>query len=360
MTVEELRQALRALERENTELRLAQQSLDATRANEAWFRSVFTNVITAIAATDRSGRVTHFNDAFLRLLDYDADTLRRMNFSDFTDPDDLKKEMVFFEEILSGQREHYRLTKRYFARGHRVLWVDLSVAAIRNAKGEVTHFVAVIEDITELWRARAELETLLREVHHRVKNNLQVISSLLSLQAAQSPDEGVRTALAESGARVQTMARVHERLYRSPSLSSLELGEHLSDLAKMVFQGNHRPGLTLDCEVDSSEADLELAIPLGLVLNELVSNACKHAFRGRQEGRVSVRLRRESERLQLVVADDGLGLPPGLDLANPASLGLRLVQTLVKQMRATLSVQRTAGTSVEITVHGTGEGATHR
>ena len=350
MTVEELRQALRALEGENAELRLAQQSLDATRASEAWFRSVFTNVITAIAATDRSGRVTHFNDAFLTLLDYDAEAMQRMNFSDFTDPDDLKSEMVFIEEILAGKREHYRLTKRYFARGRRVLWVDLSVAVIRDAKGEVTHFVAVIDDITELWRARAELETLLREVHHRVKNNLQVISSLLSLQAAQSTDEGVRAALAESGARVQTMARVHERLYRSARLSSLELGEHLSDLAKLVFQGHQRPGLELDCEVDSMEVDLELATPLGLILNELVSNACKHGFRGRQAGRVSVRLHREGERLELVVADDGLGLPPGFELNQSASLGLRIVRSLVEQMRGTLSLRQARGTSISVVV----------
>lgn len=368
----ELRARLVELERHNAELRQNQVSLEATQASEAWFRSLFTNVHTAIAATDRSGRLTHFNEAFLALLGHDAEAMRRMNFSDFTAPGDLEAERVLFEEMRAGTRKHYRLTQRYFGRGGRVLWVDLSVDVICDAKDEVTHFVAVIDDVTQLCQARTELErahaelqsrvaqhcsevhekeTLLREVHHRVKNNLQVVASLLSLQAAQSTEAGVRAALAESAARVQVMALVHERLHRSARLRSLELGEHLSSLAKMVFQSTHHPGITLDCEVESMEVDLESAMPLGLILNELVSNACKHAFHERGEGRVSVRLRRLGAGLELVVEDDGQGLPPGVDLEKSPSLGLRIVCALVRQLRATLSVEPARGTRIRIIQH---------
>ena len=133
------------------------QALTALQTSEAWFRSIFENVNTGIASTDRSGRITRFNEAFRAMLGYDAQTLERMNFRDFTHPDDLQLEIVFFDEILAGKRNHYHVTKRYIAQDGHILWVDLSAGAIRDAGGEVVNFVAVVQDITERKQAEEAL-----------------------------------------------------------------------------------------------------------------------------------------------------------------------------------------------------------
>ena len=137
-----------------------EEALTKLQKSESWFRSIFENVNTGIASTDSSGRVTSFNEAFRTMLGYDAEALKNMNFADFTHPDDLKLETVFFNEILAGKRNHYHITKRYIASDGRLLWVDLSSAAIRDARGEVTNFVAVIQDITDRKVAENEIEHL--------------------------------------------------------------------------------------------------------------------------------------------------------------------------------------------------------
>ena len=136
------------------------QAEAALKKSEAWLRSVFENVHTGIASTDSSGQVTNFNETFRTMMGYEAESLSRMNFADFTHPDDLKLEKVFFDEILAGKRDHYHIKKRYIANHGRIIWVDLSSAAIRDAEGKVTNFVAVIQDITDRKAAEDEIEHL--------------------------------------------------------------------------------------------------------------------------------------------------------------------------------------------------------
>ena len=142
-----------------TDLTDRQEALTALQTREAWFRGIFENTHTGIASTDDKGRVTSFNEAFRAMLGYDAETLGRMNFGEFTHSDDLKLESVFFNEILAGTRDHYQITKRYIASDGRVIWTDLSVAAVRGEHGTVENFVAVIHDISE----RRAAEQLLTE-----------------------------------------------------------------------------------------------------------------------------------------------------------------------------------------------------
>jgi diguanylate cyclase (GGDEF)-like protein/PAS domain S-box-containing protein len=134
--------------------KMAEQSL---AAREAWYRSIFENANTGIASADSSGRLTSFNEAFRAMLGYDAEALRHMNFADFTHPDDLNLEVNYFNKILDGKREHYRITKRYFASDGRLLWVDLSVSLIGDARGKEANFLGVIQDITERKRTEEEL-----------------------------------------------------------------------------------------------------------------------------------------------------------------------------------------------------------
>jgi two-component sensor histidine kinase len=188
----------------------------------------------------------------------------------------------------------------------------------------------------ELTASLREQETLLREIHHRVKNNLQVISGLLDMQSRQIRNEEDRAIFRESQARIRAMALVHERLHGSEDLVVLRVAPYLRDLVAGLAQSYRGHRQEIEVAISSDEADLpaDTVIPLGLIVNELVSNACKHAFPGGRPGRVEVAFRLlPGRRHRLTVLDDGVGLPAGLDPVKVKSLGIKLVSSLAQQMK---------------------------
>jgi len=196
--------------------------------------------------------------------------------------------------------------------------------------------------------ALEEKNTLLEEIHHRVKNNLQVVSSLLQLQSAYAKNEEDVAMFKECQNRVRTMAMVHERLYRSQNLASIDFGEHVRDLASMLASSYPQAAahVQLFTEAESVLLELETAIPAGLIVNELVSNALKHAFPDGRRGTLKVSLHSPAPgQVLLSVEDDGVGLPPGFDWDQAHSLGLRMVHDLARQIRGTLEVRQNDGTT---------------
>jgi len=186
-----------------------------------------------------------------------------------------------------------------------------------------------------------EKEVLLREIHHRVKNNLQVITSLLNLQSGYLRDPEDAVMFKECQARIHAMALVHDRLYRSGNLTTIDFAEHLRELADLIARGQSGAisGIQLSLKCESIDVNLDVAIPLGLIIAELITNAYKHAFTGRASGMIRVSLERAAERqIKLAVEDDGVGLPAGLETEKARSLGLRLIQALSRQLRADLSI----------------------
>ena len=198
----------------------------------------------------------------------------------------------------------------------------------------------------------AEKEVLLKEIHHRVKNNLQIVSSLLNLQELQIKDARVADVLRDSQNRVRSMALIHERLYRAPDLARVDFAEYIRGLATHLWQSYsaHAKHIALDLAVAPLSLAVDTAIPCGLILNELISNALKHAFPGERGGAVKIQLAvDEQQRVVLCVADDGVGLPRDLDVTQTGSLGLSLVNTLVSQIGGTLAFELGQGTIWRIT-----------
>jgi PAS domain S-box-containing protein len=196
-----------------------------------------------------------------------------------------------------------------------------------------------------------EKEVLLREIHHRVKNNLQLVSSLLNMQGRQLVDEHFKDALAECQGRVQAIALIHERLYRSKDLAFVQFGEYVQSLAGDVFHATgYSPGaIALEIAIDDISLPVDRAIPCGLVLNELITNAVKHAFPGGAGGTLRVGLARTAPgRVKLVVADNGKGLPAGFDIQTATTLGMQLVATLAEQLDAALEVHGHGGVTVTL------------
>ncbi len=197
-----------------------------------------------------------------------------------------------------------------------------------------------------------EKEVLLQEVHHRVKNNMQVISSLFNLQVNHTADGECRRILIEGQTRIRSMSLVHEQLYRSRDLSRIDLAGYIKGLAAHLFSVYLHDSTRVRMEANFEELllDINSAIPCGLILNELISNAIKHAFPGDRTGLVRIGLRRTPEgAVELRVADDGVGLPEGLDIQKAETLGLQIVHLLIEQLEGVLEVDRTRGTAVTLT-----------
>jgi two-component sensor histidine kinase/DNA-binding NarL/FixJ family response regulator len=211
-------------------------------------------------------------------------------------------------------------------------------------------------------RVRASLrekEILLKEIHHRVKNNLQIISTLLDLQSEHIEDERSLRYFRDSQDRIKSMALVHEKLYQTRDFISINFGEYLANLARYLFNSYITDPDRISLKLDVAPATLEIdqAIPCGLIVSELVSNSMKYAFPDGRGGEIAVRLRVEGDSgIELMVRDDGVGLPPGLDFRNTDSLGLQLVTMLVSQIRGEIEPGNEGGTSFIIRCRGCGRG----
>ena len=272
-------------------------------------------------------------------------------------PDDFEYALADDTKALeTGQAEpaEYRL----IARDGRAVWVRDDAVVLPHEPGQPRLNFGVLSDITEqkqneerIMTSLQEKEVLLKEIHHRVKNNLQIISSLLNLQTNQVKDTGSLRALRDSQARVRSMALIHEKLYQSQTLAQIDFGEYVRSLATDLFRSYQRSlgEIKLKVEADEIILDLDYAVPCGLILNELMTNALKYAFPHGRKGTLWVELSTNTDQmLSLKVADDGVGLPVGIDIFNTGSLGLQLVRNLVVQVDGKLDVDRSIGTAFKV------------
>ncbi|MFA4861567.1 PAS domain S-box protein [Methanoregula sp.] len=207
------------------------------------------------------------------------------------------------------------------------------------------------EDEAMIRAALDEQVLLLREVHHRVKNNLQIIISLTNLQMRQTEDPRVRQVMAETQNRVRAMSLVHEKLYRSASLSHIDFSDYSRFLATQLYSsfGTDPGRVHLDFSMGKIMVDIVTAVPLGLLMNELITNALKHAFPQAREGTISISGNDALDHITLVVRDNGIGIPADFDWHNTTSLGMRLITSLVDQVDGTITLDRTNGTTFTIT-----------
>lgn len=216
-------------------------------------------------------------------------------------------------------------------------------------KEEISQKVAAEE---QLQASLNEKMTLLKEVHHRVKNNLQIIVSLLNLQSQYITDESVLAVIRESQNRVRAMALVHEKLYQTRDISKIDLGEYIRFLAESLFQsyGARSRKIGLNTDIKEIHVDINTAIPFGLIMNELISNSLKYAFPEGMEGKLEITITTTNELINVVCRDNGVGIPADLDWRNTQSLGLRLVNSLVEQLNGTIDLDMSAGTQFTLTL----------
>jgi PAS domain S-box-containing protein len=338
----------------------------ALRESETQFRTIFEVASVGILQSDSmTGRILKCNDTYCRITGYSQSELLGVSFLDLTHPEDRQRDWDIFSRAARGETPVYYNEKRYIRKDGSFVWVRLNAAFVRNSNGKAVRTVAICEDISERKRTEVSLresekalramlsekEVLLKEVHHRVKNNLQVISSLISLQADSMVDKQLTEVLGDVRDRVRTMALVHEKLYQTEDLARLDFAEYGSSLLNYLWRahGAATGNVRLNMLMVPLILPVEMAVHCGLILNELGSNAIKHAFPNGC-GEVTVTLAHDpaTGAACLRVRDNGVGLPADLDWRQSSSLGLRLVQMLAGQMCGSVQTGPGPGTEFQI------------
>jgi PAS domain S-box-containing protein len=308
----------------------------------------------AIATTDLDFRITYYNPMAEKLLGYSAEqvigkTVQEMHTKEKVTPE---RFVDAIEQVRSKGEYRYFLEQK--TDNEYIRHLESRVTGIISPNGDIIGYSLFSRDITErkqvelkIQASLLEKETLLKEIHHRVKNNLQVISSLLDLQSSHVQDEKAKAALRESMERVRTMATIHTQLYQSQDLTKVDIGLFMRDLISNISQSYGRVASAVKINVDNDETMLgiDASIPCGLILNELVTNALKHAFPGGKEGKINITMRSEDNQAVLTISDNGIGFPKPIDFNNLKSLGLQLVNILVRQINGKIDLQVDGGTT---------------
>ena len=282
-------------------------------------------------------------------------------FSDITYPDDVQIGLDALKSMVSGKMDHTSFEKRYVRKDGQLINVIISPAMIRDNEGRPSHFVALFQDITERKRAEEhilkslkEKDVLLNEVHHRVKNNMNIIISLLRLQSAHIKDEAMKMIFQDCQSRIRAMAHVHEKLYQSKDFTSIDVTEYIKSLAGELFHLYHINVNKIDYKVETGDISLSLEslIPCSMIINELLSNSLKHAFPDASKGIINISLKRINEdEFELIYMDNGIGIPESIDLNSSETMGMQIVESLVEQFRGKVEIYRDGGTEFRIKLH---------
>jgi PAS domain S-box-containing protein len=336
---------------------------EAIRASEVRLRSIVETAVDGIIVIDERGAIEAFNPAAERLFGYTAEEVMGRNVHTLMPPPyDEEHDRRIATFLATGERKIIGIGREVEGRRKDGTTFPMELAVSEMVIGGERKFTGIVRDITERKQATAALqaslrekEVLLREIHHRVKNNLQIISSLLNLQAGQFRDEQALEMFRDTQHRVRSMALIHEHLYRSGTLSRIDMAKYLQALASHLFHayGAGARRIRLAMTADPIPLSVDVAVPCGLIATELLTNALKYAYTQGQDGEIRVALHDGPDhRVMLTVADDGVGLPDALDLRATPTLGLQLVTTLTEQLGATLEVERGRGTAFTLRLNG--------
>lgn len=329
------------------------------RESEERYRVITETALDAVITIDRAGKILFVNQAAENIFGYSVAEMLDQPLS-----------MIMPEDL---RARHWASLKRYIdagktdIRGRAVQLpglhksgrhIPLEVSFGKFLKDGKHFFTCIIRDITTRKRAEEQIKTslkekevLLKEVHHRVKNNLQVISSMLNLQARHVKDQKALEMFRESQDRVRSVALIHEKLYQTKELSRIDFTEYVRNLGANLVRtyGVNPDSIRLQIHADGVLLSVDTAISCGLIINELVSNSLKYAFPAGKDGEIHIKLRSDKDnQFSLIVGDNGIGLPEDLDFRNTESLGLQLVTTLTDQIGGTVELDRNSGTAFRI------------
>ncbi|MGE5547382.1 MAG: sensor histidine kinase [Solirubrobacterales bacterium] len=305
--------------------------------SELRFRSTFDLAAVGMAHVGLNGRWLMVNDRLCAITGRSRSELLSMTTGDVTHPDDASLDQTAIAEMVALRNDTYTIEKRYVRPGGEGVWVLMSAQVVRDSIGMPRYFIVAVQDIedrkraeTALQGALADKEVLLAEVHHRVRNNLQTIVSLLAIEAEKVDSAQAKKAFSDALARIQAIGLVHHQLYESREFGRIDISRYVRELCTSLASSWAPEGVRLLYSLPQYLCEPDRVIPLGMVISELVINALRHAF---PDGRGTVKVTMREKRagiLELEVADDGIGLPPGFEVRR--SSGLTMVRMFVDQL----------------------------
>jgi len=337
-----------------TETRRTELERQVVRERLQYLLASSPGILYSIQATP-DYHATFVSHNALTLLGYTEDQMKAPGFwYSCLHPEDARRiQTVGLEPLFD--RGTYSHEYRFRKQDGTYCWIYDQLKLVRDKSGQPLEIIGYWVDISDRKQVEGQLveslrekEVLLKEIHHRVKNNLQIVSSLLKLQSGYIDDDRAVMLFQDCYNRVRSMALIHEKLYRTDDLTSIDAAEYLENLALNLFSSYRGDRVELKLECDRIPLDIDTAIPCGLIVTELVSNALKYAFPNGKKGRLRVQLRRADRGLELAVSDDGIGLPANFNIEEVDSLGLQLVSNLTAQLDGVLSLDTREGTKFSI------------
>ena len=357
----------RQLEREQMRLQLEEESnrelkreiaahirtRQRLNANQKYIRLLIDSSLDMIFACDHNGKITEFNQAAQNIFGYSSAEVLNKHISVLYADKELSDKIgdyIFEDGNFAGEVMHVKKNGTTFS-------AYISAALLKNEKGDLLGTMSISRDITRIKETEEQLkksvhekEILLKEIHHRVKNNLQVISSILKLQSSYVKDPKIIELLKECRNRISSMAFIHATLYMTKDFTNINFSEYIGNLAGNLQQSytSREKKILLKLDIPRLYLHIDDAIPCGLIINELLSNSFKYAFEKKKRGVIGIVVKVKKENIILAISDDGVGMPKSVDYKNTESLGLQLVISLVEQLGGTIKLERGKGTKYVI------------
>jgi PAS domain S-box-containing protein len=348
--------------RDITQLKGVERLLRKTQAKlhqrEKLMRLTLEQAPIGIITTDLSGKFLSMNYAFSQMLGYSAEELVELSWQDILDQDNPECYQFYYQQLQQENHDSIQWEQQLRHREGRLITSFICLGLIRDLNDQPLQCIVHIEDISDRKQAEAQLqaslrekEILLKEIHHRVKNNLMIVASLFTLQSLQVTDQRLLTILKDSQNRVKSMAIIHEILYDATDLSEIHLKDYIERLVNTIVSSyrRRRQSIAIQFDIEPIAVNIDTAVPCGLILNELITNSLKYAFPDDKSGEVGISLHTlEPHYYVLSVWDNGIGFPEGLDFRRTDSLGMQLVCDLTRQLKGTVELDRSRGTRFQI------------
>ena len=315
-----------------TERKRAEMTL---RENENRLRTIFETSQAGIILVDPKGIITFANRSMADMFGWPLNELIGSSYPELVHPDQRQAGGEKMKQLIAKEIDSVSLERHYIRKDRSDFWGFLSGRRLEDEKGDLLSLIGIIADISQLKQAEKKLrsvlhdkEVLLRELYHRTKNNMQVISAMLNLELAEIEEESVKQALLDMDSRIRSMALVHQKLYQSKNLSSLDLKDYITDLVKLLLESYQviPERINFKMKAESVPVLIDTAIPCGLIINEILSNTLKYAFPDNRKGNILVRLARSKDAtITLEISDDGIGVPAEKDLRQSNTLGMQTI-----------------------------------
>jgi len=327
---------------------------DELKYSQALYSQLFRNAPLGIIYLNTEGEVEQINKKFTEIFGYILKDLEESQFPGFLIPSDLqKKEVVYFKKALSGKVTITETIRQ--AKSGEIINVLVGALPV-TIDHEVVGVFGLYLDITEqkvtekkLQESLKNAEVLLQEVHHRVKNNLAVIAGLVELQIYSTEEPVLEKTLKNTQSRIFSIATIHELLYQSQNFVHVPIKDYLDNVVSNI-QTTYNSGKDIEINIKGDDVGLNVnqAVPCALLLNELITNAYKHAFTSRQNGRIDIEITKTSGNVRLVIKDNGRGFPADFDMQGSDSMGMSLIQTLTRQLEAEISFDSNQGAQITL------------